>query len=115
MIEVLITLCAKAMVGAVVADVKKELVEIPIKVAEQIFAGWNEEGSLNHDKVLKWVRFAEDAGDTKAAVEAALNSWKSKGGGDWTWDTLQLVSAVASTSNSLSNIMNMLQPVESPR
>lgn len=109
MIEILITLCVKAMVGAVKAEISK----IPLKVAEQIAAGWDGEEKTQLSKVWNWVRFAEDAADARAAVVAALDSWKSKGGGDWTWDTLGLVSAVGATGKSLSNIVNGAKLVES--
>ena len=110
MIEVLITLCVKAMVGTVVGAVKEEILEIPLNVADQIVAGWDGEGGLQLEKVRDWLKLTEDAASTRDAVKAAL---KSKGVGDWTWDTLELVKAVAGTGQSLSNIMNKPQAVES--
>lgn len=114
MIDILITLCVKAMVGTVVGAVKEEVSGIPLKVAEQIAAGWDGEEKIQLNKLWNWVRLAEDAADARAAVEAVLNSWKSKGG-DWTWDMLELVSAVGATGKSLSNIVNEAKLVESPR
>ena len=110
MIEVLITLYVKAMVGTVVGAVKEEILEIPLNVADQIVAGWDGEGGLQLEKVRDWLKLTEDAASTRDAVKAAL---KSKGVGDWTWDTLELVKAVAGTGQSLSNIMNKPQAVES--
>ncbi len=113
MIEILITLSVQAMAAAVVGEVKKEISEIPLKIAEQLVASWDEDGKLPLDKVWDWIRFAEDASDARDAVKDILDLSKSKGGEDWTWDMLKLVSAVGVTGKNLSNIMNESRFVES--
>lgn len=90
MIEILISLCVKIMVGAVAGEVKKQICGIPLKVAEQIVTGWDGEGKIQLDKVWNWISLTADA---RAVVEAALNLQKSEYG-NWTWNMLELVSAV---------------------
>jgi hypothetical protein len=51
MIEVLINLCVKAMVRTVVGAVKREILEIPLNVAEQLVAGRGGEGELQIEKI----------------------------------------------------------------